>query len=287
MDIVYLNGEYLHKKDASISIMDRGFLFGDAVYEVIPYFNGKPLELDAHLSRLDHSLESVNLHPPLVRSELHTIFKELTLQNNLSGKTFSIYLQISRGKQNTRAHSIPKTYTPTVVAYCMAKNQLQAHEGHKIITLEDTRHDIAQIKTTNLLSNILLYEQAKQCGAIEAVLLRNNTITECTSSNLFIVKDNQVATPALTPYMLPGITRQLVIRLCDENNIPCQEKPIKLTDLEQADEIWITSSTKQICPITVLNNKAVGSGNIGSMWHKIIKHYNTYKEAWKHKTHEK
>lgn len=281
-NIVYLNGEFIPQENAKISIMDRGFLFGDGVYEVVPVFNGKMLRLEGHLTRLTNSLAAIGLTPPLTDEQIKNIFKTLLIKNNKSHDTVGLYLQITRGPQSMRSHAIPENPTPTVVAFIIPSKSMSEETllaGCSAITLDDTRRRDCYIKAITLLPNILLYETARKAGAVEAILIRNGNALEGTSSNLFIVKNHQLYTPPLDHYILGGITRELVLEIATQNNIPYQECDISETMLFDADEIWITGSTREICPIVLLNHKPVGTGKVGPIWHQVYKNYKQHKHS--------
>ncbi len=282
MSIVYLNGEFLAQEQAKISVLDRGFLFGDGVYEVIPIFDGHFLGLNEHLSRLQRSLDAIQLQSPATPEQLKQVFHELLVRNNKTKGDHNIYLQITRGPDTTRSHAFPKTIKPTIVALCTpAKSTPRniAKQGFSAITLDDSRRRDCHIKAITLLPNILLYEEAKKAGAIDAILIRNGEAMEGTSSNLFIVKNNELYTPPLSAYILEGITRNLIVKLAKEHHIACHETMIQEEMLASADEIWLTGSSKEICPITQLNGKSVGNGKVGPVWSQMMDYYEAHKKA--------
>lgn len=282
MNIIYLNGEYVTKENAKISIMDRGFLFGDGVYEVIPVFDGHMLGLTEHLQRLEKSLNAIELPTPLTQAEWATVLNTLLEKNKQTSATLNLYLQVTRGAEEFRHHDFPNVTKPTIIAFCMPvtpKSRNILSLGFSAITLEDTRRRDCSIKTINLLPNILLYEQAKRTGSIEAILIRDGFALEGTSSNLFIVTNNELWTPPLSDHILHGVTRQLIINLAHDNKIPCWEKNISTSLLQKADEIWVTGSSKEICPIVQLNDKPVGTGKTGPLWHRMMKLYEQHKQS--------
>lgn len=281
MGIVYLNGEFLPQEQAKISVMDRGFLFADGIYEVFPVFKGNIFLIDQHLKRMDRSLAAIDLKIKLDHQQLKSVFSKLLSENKKQDDDATIYLQITRGAESTRNHAIPTNTTPTIVTFCLppkSKHYELSSEGFSAITLEDTRRRDNFIKAIALLPNVLLYQQAQQQGAVEAILLRDGNAVEGTSSNLFIVKDGVIMTPPLTPMILGGITRQMIIDLAIQHKIPCQETTISETMLRDADEIWLTGSSKEICPITLLDNQPVDDGQIGPVWKKIQDLYEQHKQ---------
>lgn len=286
MNIVYLNGEFVPQSQAKVSVMDRGFLFGDGVYEVVPVFEGKMFGFDEHIKRLDNSLKGIGMSSPKTHEQWHELFQTLLDKNSLSNETLNIYLQITRGTDSTRNHLIPLNLEPTIVAFCTPSKVTPRHEieqGFSAITLDDSRRRDCHIKAITLLPNILLYDEAKKAGAIEAILIRNGYAIECTSSNLFVIKAGEIMTPPLNNQILPGITRSTVINIAKDCSIPCHEQNITEAELLNADEIWVTGSSKEICPIVTLNKKPVGDGKVGPLWHRVMV---VYDELTRQRTHE-
>jgi len=277
--IVYLNGEYLPLDQACVPVLDRGFIFGDGVYEVIPVYGGKAFRLQHHLQRLKNSMQAVRLTNPHTDEEWSTIINDVVTRNSSGDQ--SIYLQITRGVAR-RDHRFPGDATPTVFVMsnlfeAVPKEQLE--HGVNAITLDDIRWQYCSIKSIALLPNILLRQQAVEQGAAEAILLRNGEVTEGAASNVFIVKDGVIITPPKTDCLLPGITRDLLVEQANEHGLAVKETNIKQTDLETADEIWLTSSTKEILPVTQLNGQTVGSGKPGTVWQQMYALYQAYKQT--------
>jgi len=280
MEIIYLNGMFLPKTEATVSVLDRGFLFSDGVYEVIPVYDGKPMGLIEHLERLEISAKAIHMTPPLSITEWKKVLKELMLKNNLEGD-FSFYLQITRGSAPERTHHFPEKVSPTIMALCKPldkKSQEEINRGLKAITCEDKRRSNCYVKATNLLPNILCYQQAKEAGAVEAILIRNDHAIEATSSNLFIVKNSTLITTPLSNQILAGITRQFVIQLIEENGFAVEERLIKKEELFEADEVWLTASNKEIYPITQIDNQFINHGKVGPIWKKVIALYQERKK---------
>lgn len=279
--IAWLNGEFLPRGEARISPMDRGFLFGDSIYEVIPVYQGVPFRLDEHLDRLKRSLDAISLPEPHSREEWKTMLSGLIEHNG--GGNLAVYLQISRGVAPKRDHAFPDpAVEPTVFATTSpveppAADHPDRAEGVAVITLDDIRWSRCDIKTTALLANVLLRQQAAREGAVEAVLLRDGFATEGAASNLFIVRDGRVVTPPNSHLILPGITRDLVVELCREHELPVEEREISEAELREADEIWLTSSTREVVPVTRLNARAVGDGQPGPLWKTLARHYVNFK----------
>ena len=276
---LYLNGDYIAVKQAKISVFDRGFMFGDGVYEVIPVYSGKLLRSKGHLERLQHSLDAIDIPNPLKQSEWVEIFSNL-IEQNFSDADSLIYIQVTRGTMSKRDHAWNSEMQPNVLVTCTEQHyatQDSTTAGERAVTIEDTRWSNCYIKTTNLLPNVLLHQKARSQGAGEAILIRNGFAIEGSQSNLYIVKNDIVTTPPKSRYMLGGITREIVIELCKQNKIICREKDISEDELHNADEIWLSSSTREILPIVTLNQHAVGKGAPGIVWQQIIQLYQEYK----------
>jgi D-alanine transaminase len=276
MATVYLNGEFKPLAEASINVLDRGFIFGDGVYEVIPVFNRKIFRFDEHMQRLENSLKAIYMDNPLTKDNWYTIFNQLI--DTLEETDQSIYLQITRGVSK-RDHDLSLAENPTIFAMSRSMVKKDLSSGIKAITHEDIRWQYCDIKAITLLPSVLLRHKAKEQGAKEAILLRGGYITEGAASNVFIVEGDKVYTPPKDRHVLPGITRDLVLEILAKNNINHLEAPIKLEQLLGADEIWVTSSTWEIVPIIELDKKPVGNGGTGSMWKKVNDYYQEFKKA--------
>ena len=278
-DIVYLNGKFLPQDQAFVPVMDRGFVFGDGVYVVIPAYGGRLFRLDEHLQRLDNSLSGIRLSNPMSHTEWTETLKHLVSENG--GGEQSVYLQLTRGHA-PRDHAFPKNTQPTVFISSsplkpVAEDLLQ--NGVAAISLEDIRWKHCHIKAIALLPNILLRQQAIDVGAQEAILIRDGVVTEGAASNPFIVKDGVIKTPPKGPFLLPGITRDLILELAESNNIKYEECSFGPEELQQADEVWLSSSTKEVLPVTKLDDKLVGNGQPGPIWQQMRKLYQAYKQA--------
>ncbi len=275
---VYLNGEFLPLAEAKISVLDRGFIFGDGVYEVIPCYGRRPFRLAEHLTRLQHSLDAIKLTNPLNAAEWEKLLLQLITRCDAEDQ--SLYLQITRGTAS-RDHGFPANTPPTVFAM---SNPLKPpapallERGASAITLDDIRWRYCHIKAISLLPNVLLRQQALEADADEAILLRDGGATEGAASNLFIVRNGTLITPPKDNRLLPGITRDLVLELAEAANIPCREQGIPEAELRSADEIWLTSSTKEILPVTRLDSAPVGDGVPGPLWQQMHQRYQQYKQ---------
>jgi D-alanine transaminase len=275
-DTVYLNGEYLALADAKISVMDRGFLFGDGVYEVIPAYAGRLFRLEDHLERLDNSLKSIRLKNPHSHEQWRIILTVL-LKKDLDQ---SIYLQITRGAAPKRDHAFPQNVTPTVFAMVSGITpHSDPDNGVKAISLEDSRWKLCDTKAITLLANVLLRQEAVDHGCAEAILFKDGYLTEGAASNMFAIIDNVLITPPKSPAILPGITRDIILEIARKNCIPCGEQTISKSDMKKASEIWITSSTREIIPVVELDGEIIGSGKPGPVWNTLYKLFQEHKQS--------
>jgi len=282
MSIVYLNGEYLPLDQAKISVLDRGFLFADGVYEVIPAYGGRLLRMQEHMQRLQNSLDAIRLENPLTNPQWQEIAEKLLLDNPNAGPGDDqyVYLQVTRGVAAKRNHGFPDEVNQTVflmVSEMAPVNKEELRPGVSAITLDDIRWKACNIKSISLLGNILLRQQANDKDAAEAILINEGMVTEGAASNVFAVIDDVLVTAPTGSQLLPGITRDLIIELAAENNISFEERDFTEKELLSASEIWFTSSIKEILPVVELNGKAVANGQPGPIWEKMIDIYQAYK----------
>ena len=277
-ETVYLNGQYLPLTDAKISVMDRGFLFGDGVYEVIPAYAGKLFRLDDHLERLDNSLKSIRLQNP----HSHAQWRDLLGPLLKPGIDQSVYLQITRGAAPKRDHAFPKEVVPTVFAMVSGITpHADPDNGVKAMSMEDSRWKLCDTKAITLLANVLLRQTAVENGCAEAILFKDGYLTEGAASNVFAVIDGVLATPPKSPSILPGITRDVILELARKNSIPSNEQAISKADIKKATEIWITSSTREIIPVTELDGEKIGNGKPGTLWLTFYKLFQDYKLSFR------
>ena len=276
--IVYLNGQYLPIEEAKISVLDRGFTFGDGVYEVIPVYNGHIFRLKEHIERLNNSLDEIFMHKPYQMDKWEKILHELLDKNSekYPAEDQSIYMQVTRGVSE-RDLAIDIATEQTVFAMTRPLPKKDRSAGISAIVEEDIRWKYCHIKAITLLPSIVLRNKAKQSGATEALLIRDGNVTEGAASNVFIVKNGVVKTPVKDGSLLAGITRDLVVELLSESGIPCEEVVIKEAELRQADEIWITSSTWEIVPVIELDGVPVGTGSPGQVWQQACRIYQEFK----------
>ncbi|NOU23126.1 MAG: D-amino acid aminotransferase [Methyloglobulus sp.] len=275
-EIVYLNGQYLPLADAKISVMDRGFLFGDGVYEVIPAYSGKLFRLEDHLERLANSLKAIHLQNPHSHEQWRNLLTPL-LKKDLDQ---SVYLQITRGVAPKRDHAFPQNATPTVFAMVSGITpHADADNGVKALSMEDSRWKLCNTKAITLLANVLLRQEAIDSGCTEAILFKDGYLTEGAASNVFAVIDGVLLTPPKSPAILPGITRDVILEIARKNNIPCSEQAISKADMKRASEIWITSSTREIIPVVELDAEKIAVGKPGPLWKTFYNLFQAYKQS--------
>lgn len=280
MTTAYLNGTFLPLEDASVPVMDRGFLFGDGVYEVIPVYGGKLFRLAHHLQRLRNSLQAIRIDNPLTESGWETMLTELVSRNVTPDQ--AVYLQVTRGVAAKRDHAFPADIRPTLFAMSTPMDtsaDIDSIAGATAITLPDIRWKLCNIKAITLLPNVMLRQQALDAGAVEAILIKDGYAIEGAASNIFIVKNGLLITPPNGPALLPGITRDLIIELAARHAIPFREADITEAELFAADEIWLTSSTREMSPVTLLDDTIISAGKPGPLWKHMISLYQDYKAA--------
>lgn len=266
-DEIFLNGDFVSKSNAQISIMDRGFLFGDGVYELIPIYNGKIFLIDKHLSRLENSLKLINMKSNFTEIvNIKGTIEHLIQTNNY--KNVFIYIHITRGIQNQRQHIYPSEIKPTVLIMgeqYPSFTMEQINKGFKACIQNDYRWAKSNIKSISLLGNVLLKNLAAEQGMFETILMKNNKLTEGSASNVFIVKDQIIQTPKLSNELLPGVTRNLIIGLLQDKNIQVKECDISEDDVKNADEVWCSSSTNEVVPIVNIDGNQINRGSVGDI----------------------
>jgi len=279
--IVYLNGEFLPLSRARISPLDRGFIFGDGVYEVIPVYARRVFRLDDHLARLERSLEGIRLANPHTRPQWGQIISELVRRSTHEDQ--SVYLQITRGAAK-RDHAFPSGVAPTVflmTGTLSVPTPEAVDAGVAAATMPDNRWLRCDLKTIALLPNVLLRQQAIDAGAVEAVLLRDGWLTEGAASNIFVVVDGVLLTPPKSHLMLPGITYDVILELAAAHGLPCEVRPVSEAELRSAQAVWLTSSTREVLAITRLDGKAVGDGRPGPLFRRMHGLFQQFKEQVK------
>jgi D-alanine transaminase len=259
-DVVFLNGRFLPRPDATVSIDDRGFLFGDAVYEVVRAARGRFVEAERHLKRLERSLREIALPTPQI--DPLAVAKDLLGRNALGQREAVVYLQVSRGAAQ-RQHAFPPTPVPPTVLMTATPFQPRpelAERGAAVITQPDLRWSRCDIKSVNLLPNVLAAERAAEAGAFEAILLRDGVVTEATRSNVFVVLAGIIRTHPTGPLILPGVTREVVLDLAAEAGLSVSEEAVTSAELARADEVFVTGTTSDVMPIVSIDGRRVGSG---------------------------
>ena len=270
MNIVYLNGEFLPEQEAKVSVFDRGFLFGDSVYEVMPFYQGVGFRLQEHIDRLKHSLRAVRIKD---EQDWVAILEGLVAENG--GGNLSVYLQVTRGSAGKRSHAYDDSLEPTIFACCAPIKDIWRAGADDVVPLkaivtEDLRWHRCDIKSTCLLPNILVLQQARDEGVQEALFSRDEKLTEGSACNLFLVKRGVLYTPKRSSDILGGITRELILELADKHGIQFQEIDIDYERLLSADEVWVSSSTRGIVPVLEVDGKQIGDGLQGPVWRKMF-----------------
>ena len=262
--IVYVNGEFVPEEEAKVSVFDRGFLFADAVYEVTSVLRGRLIDNAAHLARLERSLDEIGLESPLPVADITAIQQELVDRNRLDEGV--IYLQVSRGAAD-RDFVFPEDAEPTLVMFTQVKeleHDPKARSGIRVISTPDIRWGRCDIKTTALLAACLAKQAASQAGVDDAWFVADGLVTEGSSNNAFILApDGTLITRQLGSEILPGITRQVVLALCDETNLRFEERPFSLDEAWAASEAFITSASSFVYPVIAIDGKAIGDGRPG------------------------
>ena len=267
--IAHFNGRLLPLERISISPLDRGFIFGDGVYEVIPVYDGAMLRAREHFERLQRSMDEIRLRNPHTVDEWIALAGEL-LKHHPGDQ--SVYIQVTRGAPQKRDHVIPKDLAPTVfmMAYPLASPSKELVEnGGACVTSADFRWEKCHIKSTSLLGNVLARQISADAGAMETILIRDGFLTEASASNVFVVKDGVVAAPPRDNLILLGITYDLLVRLAAEGDVKLEIRPIPEAELGSADEIWLSSSTKEVLAVTTLDGKPVGTGRPGPLFRRM------------------
>lgn len=285
MSLVYLNGQFMRPEQAKISPMDRGFLFGDGIYEVIPSYGGRCVGFTAHIQRLQTGLAALEIHCALTIEDWQQLVQQL-IQHNGAGN-LGVYLHVSRGADHKRAHAYPKDITPTIFAYTFeiaAEPQADRDKAprYKVMTATDLRWQRCHIKSTALLGNVMHHQQAAALGVNECILFdEQGFLTEGSSTNVFIVKDAVVISPPLSHKILPGITRQLLLAiLLDYSNLKVEQRPVSKSELMAADEVWLTSSSKEIAAVVEVDGQQIAEGKPGVVWQQAQQLFSQYKYSY-------
>jgi D-alanine transaminase len=274
---VFLNGKFLPLEQASVSVLDRGFIFGDGVYELVPVYSRVPFRLDEHLARLERSLGEAKIRNPYSRAQWRAHIYQL-----IDAQAFEdqgVYFQVTRGVAK-RDHAFPKNVEPTVF---MMSNPLvnpppeQVEKGVAAVSAPDNRWLRCDIKSISLLGNCMLRQLSAEIGANETILFRDAKLTEASASNVFIVKRGVILAPPKSNLILPGITYDVVAELAQANSIPLEFKEIAEAQVRAADELWVTSSSKEVLAIVELDGARVGDGRPGPVFRRMYQLYQEFK----------
>ncbi|MFT4561233.1 MAG: D-alanine transaminase [Gammaproteobacteria bacterium] len=275
--ICYLNGNWEALADAKVSVLDRGFIFGDGIYEVIPVFSGFAFRLPEHLNRLEESLAATGIKNPLNRDEWASTINQLIATND--GGDQSIYLQVTRGVA-PRNHTLVEDVHPTIFLMSSTLESDGPTTAISAITLPDFRWQRCDIKTTSLLANVLSRFEASRLDSEEAIFIRDKYVTEGASSNVFVVKFGRIKTPPLSPGILPGVTRNLLVELFTGPDLNVEQAMISKEELADADEVWVTSSGREIVPVIRIDDRQIGDGNIGPIFREAQSIYRDFKRRF-------
>jgi D-alanine transaminase len=277
-DIVFLNGEFLPRERAAVPIDDRGFLFGDAVYEVLRVIRGRYVEPERHLARLAHGLSELALADPAgFGRDPMAAARELLRRNRLEDGEATVYIQVSRGAVTPRRHAFPPAGTPPTAPFTPKREQCV--RGVAAITHPDLRWQRCDLKTVNLLPNVLANQQAVARGAYEAILVRGDVVTEGTLSSCFAVVRGELRTHPHGPAILPGVTRDVVVELAREAGLPVREHAVTLAELGVADEIFLAGTTTDVMPVVQLDGRPVAGGAPGPLTRRLGELYAAHLEA--------
>ena len=273
MSIAYLNGIYLPLAEARISPLDRGFLFGDGVYEVIPCHHGRMVGFSLHIERLHSGLNALKIQLGWSIGQWREVCEQLLTRN--PGDHLAIYLQVSRGADQSRGHAYPADIEPTRFGFTMEIAAPPLPDPalavtYSAITAPDLRWKRCHIKSTSLLGNVMHFNEGLQGGNTETILYNSaGELTEASACNVYAIKNGTVATPPLSEQILAGVTRTLLLRILNRDGaIAFAERPVTLAELRDADEVWLSSSTKELAPVTEVDGEPVGNGQVGEVWRR-------------------
>jgi len=267
--VVYLNGEFVALDNARISVLDRGFIYGDGVYEVVPIYGRQPFRMPQHLRRLQYSLDGIRLANPHTEKQWDTLIHELAAKQPFPDQ--ALYLQVTRGVAK-RDHSFPPGVPPTVF---MMSNPLplpsreQIEDGVAVVTAEDNRWHRCDLKTTSLVANVLMRQLAVDHNAVETIMFRNGYLTEASASNVLIVKHGTVIAPPKDHLILPGITYDATLEVARDAGIPVEVRKVTGAEALAAEEMWLSSSTKEVLAVTRVDGAPFGDGVPGPVFRKV------------------
>lgn len=277
--VVYLNGELMPLSEARIPVLDRGFIFGDGIYEVIPLYSGKPFRGGQHLARLQRSLAAIGIPNPFTEAEWMALITRVVTANGLADQM--VYMQVTRGVAK-RAHAFPKDVVPTVLIMTnpLVLPSAEARErGVACVTMDDRRWLNCQIKSVSLLGNVLAAQSAAEHGVTETIQFRDDLLTEASSSNVWVVKGGRVSAPPKDNLILEGIRYGLMEELCAAMDIPLEARRISRDEVFGADEVLISSATKELLPVVTIDGRTIGNGKPGPVFARLYAGYQAAKAA--------
>jgi len=278
LPICYLNGEYQKLRDARVSPLDRAFLFGDSVYEVLPVFEGRMFRFREHFDRLARSLKEIGMPSPHTHEQWLDLLNDLIARNG--GGDMYVYVQVTRGQEYGRNHAFPAKVVPGVFAMAAPlpplSDEIRAN-GVSAITVEDFRWGRCDIKSTALLANVLMKQRAADAGTQEAIIVRDGDVMEGSSTSIFVVKDGKIATPPNSNRILPGTTREVALELAD-GSMSVTIRRIGIDELRAADEVWISAATRDVLPVTRIDGQPVGTGKPGPLWQRMNQSFNALRK---------
>jgi D-alanine transaminase len=275
--MIFLNGGFMPVEEARVPVLDRGFIFGDGVYELVPVYSRVPFRLDEHLSRLERSLAAVRIRNPYSRAEWRDIILQLIAKQAFDDQ--GVYFQVTRGVAK-RDHAFPKDAVPTVFVMsnplvCPPKELVEG--GAAAVTAVDNRWHRCDIKSISLIGNCLLRQVSADAGAVETILFRDGKLTEASASNVFVVRGGLILSPPKSSLILPGITYDVVAEIAQAAGLPIEFRDVAEAEVRGADELWVTSSSKEVLAIVTLDGKSVGGGMPGPVFHKMYGLYQEFK----------
>lgn len=274
---VYLNGEWLPLGEARVSVLDRGFMLGDGVYELIPVYQRRPFRLEEHLRRLRYSLAGIRLANPLTDAQWREVIETVVAGHEADDQ--SVYLQVTRGAA-PRDHAFPANAAPTVLVMSNPMSRpdpAQFEHGVCAVSTADIRWSLCDLKTINLLPNVLAKQQAVDAGCVECVMFRDGVLSEGAASNIFAVKNGVILAPVKDRRVLPGVTYDLVLELAQANGLAVEVRDVGEAEVREADELWLTSSSREIQAIVELDGRPVGNGRPGPVYRRMYVLYQDYK----------
>ena len=276
--IVFLDGEFIPLGEAKVSVLDRGFIFGDGVYELIPVYAGEPFRMPHHLARLQRSLDGIGLANPHTDAQWETLVRGLVGRQPYANQ--GVYFQVTRGVAK-RDHAFPKNVEPTV--FMMANPlvnppQAAVERGGAAVSAQDNRWLRCDIKSISLIGNVLLRQLSAEADAAETILFRDGKLTEASASNVFIVKQGVIKSPAKSNLILPGITYDVIAELAQANALPISFGDVSEADVRGADEVWVSSSSKEVFAIVTLDGKPIGDGKPGPVFRRMYQLYQEFKQ---------